>query len=137
MRRVREGSRPSRERRCLWTAGDGQCGWGDAGHDDEVDGQLMTAKGEREGDGSLTIWAKGSRGLDQGVSYCRSITMKATVVRGHRASPCPVQDFEDLCGGGGLAELRKDPLDAVVVRGGVPVGHGVGGEDDVVAVLVG
>src|ERR1700677_3627296 len=52
-------------------------------------------------------------------------------------SSCPVQEVEDFRGSSRLAELGEDALDAVVVGGGVAVGHGVGGEDDVVAVVVG
>ena len=44
---------------------------------------------------------------------------------------------ENLCGGGGFAEARKDVVDAVPMVVGVGVGHRVDGKHHVVTVLVG
>jgi hypothetical protein len=58
----------------------------------------------------------------------------AFVIRGTRAS---AEEGEDVLGRAGFAEHGEDVTDGVVVRGGVEVGHGVGDQGDVEAVLVG
>src|ERR1700733_3027925 len=47
------------------------------------------------------------------------------------------EEGEDVLGRAGFAEHGEDVADGVVVRGGVEVGHGVGDQRDVEAVLVG
>ena len=48
-----------------------------------------------------------------------------------------IEQVDDFLGRAGFAQARKYPGDAIVVRLGAPVGHGVEGEGDVEAQFIG
>ena len=54
-----------------------------------------------------------------------------------RAAGPLAEKGEDVAGRAGFAEYGEDVADGVVVRGGVEIGHGVGDQGDVEAVLMG